>query len=148
MQLNRQIERHCRCSWIVGRTRLSLPHLWAGFRGFEASKINGDGSELTALAQKVRRPPGELLARHERLHAGLSLFPLEWVRQHWQGMTAVFAELAQFPRWQVFAVRNPAEDLQGQRGAAKFDFYRSRFRKSDPPLGTPPDVLDSAPIGL
>jgi hypothetical protein len=71
-----------------------------------------------------------LLEHLRRDHLGLVLHPLAWVSHHWQQAVAVFADLEQFPRRQVFHLRQPSDDLVGFQNAAEFDFY-SRFRHAN-----------------
>jgi hypothetical protein len=131
LKLDREIERQCRYRRMAAKNRLLLPRLWAGFRNPQAAKIIGDGPELAQCAQEAGQAPADLLAQRKRTHAGLTLFPLEWVSHEWRSMTAAFADLERFPSWQVFPLRHLPEDLQGYQDAAQFDFFHSRFRRLD-----------------
>lgn len=132
LQLDRDLDRHCRYSWRVHRQRVQLPHLWAGFRAAQAAQITADGPELAAQVQATGKPVAELLGQSRRLYEGLTLFPLEWTSHHWRKMVAVFADLADFPRRQLFPLRQLPDDLQGFQGATHYDFFSSRFRRSCP----------------
>jgi hypothetical protein len=69
------------------------------------------------------KSPQRLLERLRRDHLDMALYPLAWVSHHWQQAAAVFADLEQFPRRQVFRLRQPSVDLAGYQGAAEFDFH-------------------------
>jgi hypothetical protein len=129
LRLDRQIERQARCPWTWRRRRLSLPRLWAGFRASLAPQISGDGPELAEAVRRTGRNSHQLLAESKREHGGLALYPLDWVSHHWQRITAVFADLAAFPQGQVFPLWHWPEDLEGYRGASRFDLFHSRFRR-------------------
>ena len=114
--------------WFAERHQLVLPRLWAGFKACELAEITADGPELTSAAQRSGKKPDELVKHARRDYEGLALLPLEWTSHCWERMTAVFADLADFPRHQVVPLRQLPDDLQGFQGAAHFDFYSSRFR--------------------
>jgi hypothetical protein len=127
-QLDRQLEKHTRYPGLVRRRQLQLPRLWAGFRAFDAARVIGDGPELAVYCRRTGKSPRQSIEEAAWNHEGLTLFPLEWVSHLWENVTAVFVDLKRFPRWQVFPLRHPSEDLQGFQGAMEFDFYHSRFR--------------------
>jgi hypothetical protein len=106
--------------------QVQLPKLWAAFEPADAANITGDGPELEAYAAKTGRSPRRLLRQLRRDHLGLVLHPLAWVSHLWEKAVGVFADLEQFPRRQVFRLREPADDLVGFHGALEFDF-NSRF---------------------
>jgi len=128
--LERELARHARFCQRQVRECPFLPKFWAAFRPADAAHVTGDGPELAAYAQRTGRPAALLLEHLRRDHLGLVLQPLGWVSHHWQQMAAVFADLAGFPRRQVFRLRHQADDLVGFQGAAEFDFH-SRFRQAD-----------------
>jgi hypothetical protein len=130
MQLDRQLQRYSRRPWLVRRQRLRLPRLWAGFRASLVAEVTGDGPELAAEVHRTRKAASRLLEEARRMHEGLTLYPLPWVSHHEAIASAVFADLASFPRCQVFLLRSLPEDLQGFQGAAQFDLFSSRFRPS------------------
>lgn len=115
------------------RSRIQLPSLWAGFRPDDVDRIQGDGPEFLGACHTAGLAAAELMAEHRRECRGLVLYPLDWVSHEWERATAVFADLNAFPKRQVFALHNPADDLTGFRGACEFDLYHSRFRRSRPP---------------
>jgi hypothetical protein len=130
LQLDRKIERYLRYPRLTRRYRLRLPKLWAGFRASRVAQITGDGPELAEACRRSGKSADELLDESRRNHEGLTLFPLEWVSHHWEIASAVLADLERFPATQVFPLNCLPEGLQGFKGAAEYDFYTSRFRKS------------------
>lgn len=134
LQLDGDLGRHCRYPRPAHRQQLQLPRLWAGFRAGQAADVMADGPELAVHAQTTGQTAAELLAQSRRSYEGLVLFPLPWTSHHWREMVAVFADLAEFPCRQVFALEHWPDDLQGFREAAQFDFYHSRFRRGPLPL--------------
>jgi len=134
LHLDRELERHVRYRRRGKPQQLQLPRVWAGFRGADARTLTGDGPELAAHCRQTGRTASDLLQNSCRDHFGLKLLPLEWTSHHWQQVAAVFADLENFPRRQVFSLQHRPEELLGYHGAAEHDFYESRFRR---PLGSP-----------
>jgi hypothetical protein len=130
LQLDRELDRHARHPSLPRRHHLNLPRLWAGFTSGNAVNIAGDGPELEAYAHRTARTAGQLLSDIRREHCGLSLYPLAWVSHHWRQMATVFADLARFPKRQVFRLHHLPADLIGYQDAAHFDFFHTRFRKT------------------
>jgi hypothetical protein len=128
LRLDGHLTRHARYPWLIHRPHLQLPRLWAGFRASHVAHLSADGPELEAYCCRTGKSPSQSLEQSHRNHEGLTLFPLEWVSHQWRNMTAVFADLRCFPKWQVFPLRHMPEDLQGFQKAAEYDFYSSRFR--------------------
>ena len=128
--LERELDRYARYRQQQVREHVQLPKLWAAFRPADAASITGDGPELAACAARTGRSPQSLLEHLRRDHFGLVLYPLAWVSHRWQQAVTVFADLERFPTRQVFRLRQPADDLVGFRGAAAFDFYDSRFKRT------------------
>jgi hypothetical protein len=129
--LERELHRCARYRQRQVRQHVQLPDLWAAFRPADAATITGDGPELAACAARTGRSPQNLLEHLRRDHLSLVLYPLAWVSHRWQQAVAVFADLERFPTRQVFRLRQPADDLVGFRGAVAFDFYGSRFKRTD-----------------
>ena len=135
LQLDREFDRHARFNRPV-RERPSLPRFWAGFRPEDAAGITAEGPELAAYAARTGETPARLLERLRREHQGLTLHPLAWVSHLWQQAAAIFADLRQFPKRQVFRLWR-RDDLAGFQGAAEFDFMgragveRRRMRRPD-----------------
>lgn len=127
LQLDRELERHVRYHRRRTPQPVQLPRVWAGFRP-DSRTITGDGPELAAHCRKTGRTASDLLQNSCRDHFGLKILPLEWTSHQWQQMAAVFADLENFPRRQVFSLQHRPEDLLGYHGAAEHDFYWSRFR--------------------
>lgn len=131
LQLDRQVDRYGRYLRLAERRKLVLPRLWAGFKASQLPEVTADGPELAVAAQRSGRSPAELLRQARRDYEGLALLPLEWTSHYWRQMTTVFADLCDFPQYQVLALRQLPDDLQGFQGAARFDFHTSRFRTTD-----------------
>jgi hypothetical protein len=127
--LERELDRHARYRQGQVREQVLLPKLWAGFPVADAASITGDGPELAAYAARTGRSPQRLLEHLRRDHLDMACYPLAWVSHLWEKAAAVFADLEQFPRRQVFLLRHPADDLVGYQGAAEFDFMEGRFRQ-------------------
>lgn len=127
LQLDRELESHVRRPSHPMRQQLRLPCLWAGFKPADAPMITGDGPELEAYSRRTRKAAWQLMERMRREYFGLSLAPFPWVSHHWQQVVAVFADVARFPRRQVFPLRHPAEDLVGFQDATEYDFLHNRF---------------------
>jgi len=113
------------------RKHLQLPKLWAAFRPADVANITGDGPELAAYASRTGRHPQRLLEHLRRDHGGRALHPLAWVSHHWRQAVAVFADLARFPKRQVFRLGKLPDDLVGYQDATEYDFHESRFRATD-----------------
>lgn len=64
--------------------------------------LTGDGPELYGLIHELGCCAEDLMHESRRVHRGRVLYPLSWVSHHWEQMTAVFAELDDFPSQQVF----------------------------------------------
>jgi hypothetical protein len=120
--LDRELDRHARYRQQPAQEQIRLPKLWAAFRTEDAHTITGDGPELAAYAAKTGKSPQCLLQRLRRDRLDMTVYPLAWVSHRWQQAAAIFADLEQFPRRQVFHLRQPADDLVGFQGAAEFDF--------------------------
>jgi len=120
LELDREQYRHARMRKDA-RDRPWLPTFWAGFPPEIAASISGGGPELQADAARNGIEPQALLDRLRRHHDGMVAFPLPWVSQHWQQATAIFADLTNFPKRQVFRNCQP-EDRTGFYKAAEFDF--------------------------
>lgn len=131
LALARELDCHTRYHRRKVRERIRLPKLWAGFRATDASDIVGDGPELAEYACRIDKSRNELMARLRRRHFGLILHPLAWVSHHWQQAVAIFADLARFPRRQVFSLNQLPGNLVGFQGAAEHDFFQSRFRRRE-----------------
>jgi hypothetical protein len=127
--LERELDRHARYHQGQVRERVQLPKLWAGFPVADAAGITGDGPELAAYAARTGRSPQRLLEHLRRDHLDTTCYPLAWVSHLWEKAVAVFADLKQFPRRQVFRLRQPSDDLVGYQGAAEFNFMESRSRQ-------------------
>jgi hypothetical protein len=127
LQLDRELERHVRHAAVSVRQELRLPCLWAGFKPAQAVGLTGDGPELADYCQRTRRTAAQVMARLGREHYGLLIYPYPWVSHRWEQAVAVFADLARFPKRQIFALHRPADDLVGHQAAAEFDFLHSRF---------------------
>jgi hypothetical protein len=123
LQLERELDRHARFCQQGVREQVCLPKLWAAFRPADATTITGNGPELAAYAARTGKSPRRLLQRLRRDHFDMALYPLAWVSHLWEQAAAVFGDLEQFPRRQVFHLRQPADDLAGYQGAAEFDFH-------------------------
>lgn len=108
---------------------LRLPRLWAGFEPRFAASISGDGPELLGACHTRGESSQELMIRHRRRHAGLVLFPLDWVSHVADKTRVIFADLAEFPCCQTITLPSSpsAHPLQGYRGACEFDFVSNRF---------------------
>lgn len=128
LQLDRQVDRYTRYLRLPKRRAFVLPRLWAGFKACQLAGVTADGPELMSAAQRSGQSPEELLQLARRDYEGLALLPLEWTSHCWERMTAVFADLCDFPRRQVAPLENLPDDLQGFQAATQFDFYNSRFR--------------------
>lgn len=128
-QLNQCLEQQRTQRLPAVQKRLELPRLWAGFEPAAARRIKCAGPELSALCRRRRQPARMLLRSARRRHQDLVLYPLEWVSHEWREMACVFADVGRFRKRQLFRLQDPAQDLVGYRGAAEFDFYRSRFRR-------------------
>lgn len=127
LRMDRRIERHQRSGKVIDRTRPALPSFWAAFPRDVASRIDGDGPELTGLVHESGRSTGELLAEARREYRGRVLFPLAWVSHHWESAAEVYADLRGLAWRQLFRLGTPAESLVGFRGACQFDFVSNRF---------------------
>jgi hypothetical protein len=145
LQLDRLIERRRRQRYCAIRRRLKLPRLWAAFNPENAGSIFPDGPELAATFSRSGQSAEPVLESERRTHVGLTLFPLVWVSHHWQQTVAVFADLHGFPKRQVFRIPRVPEDLQGQNGAAQFDFSVNRF---DLASGLAKPARDRAAAGI
>lgn len=137
LHLDRQLDCHKRYQRLVQGRQLTLPKLWAGFRKPLVPTITADGPELFAAAQRCGLRPNELLGKSWQDYEGLALAPLEWVSHDWQQITAVFADVAKFPDYQVVPLHDPETDLQGYRGASQFDFCHTRFRNAPTAIVAP-----------
>ena len=71
-----------------------------------------------------------MLEKSRRSHAGLELYPLDWVSGRLGDASAIFAEMKSVPRWQTFRLKHVPEDLIGYQGASAYDLYSSRFRQA------------------
>ena len=109
-------------------TQIQLPEFWAAFGPRDVDRIHGDGPELLGEVHTTGQSAAELMRARRRDHNGLTLFPLPWVSHLWERFRAVFVDLADFPKHQVFELSDPAADLCGFRAACEFDFFHSRFR--------------------
>ena len=109
-------------------THIQLPEFWAAFGPCDVDRIDGDGPELLGEVHTTGQSAAELMCERRRDHNGLTLYPLPWVSHLWERFRAVFVDLADFPRHQVFQLSDPATDLCGFRAACEFDFFHSRFR--------------------
>lgn len=127
LQLDRELERHLRQPSLPVRQQLRLPCLWAGFKPADAVAITGEGPELEAYSRRTGKSAEGLLEGIRREYFGLSLYAFPWVSHHWQQAVAVFADLARFPRRQVFRLRQLPSALIGCQDNAEFDFCNSRF---------------------
>ena len=128
LRLEQQLQRHLRDRWLPVQRSPQLPRIWAGFRRSDCNTIYGDGPELESIARRRRAPAQHVLQSSKRGYQGLVLYPLEWVSHHWQRAALILADISYFPRRQVFSLKDFPDDLQGYRGAAEYDLYRSRFR--------------------
>ena len=124
LDLGLQLDRELGCDRRQVRESPLLPKFWAGFTSDDAAGIRGDGPELAAYAARVGRTPACLFERLRREYHGLTLHPLAWVSHHWQQAAAIFADLRQFPRRQVFCLQQ-RDSLSGFHDAAEFDFSRT-----------------------
>jgi len=106
---------------------LRLPKLWAAFDHATANHIDGAGPELQATCRRRRKTAHALMRQNRRRHLGYTLFPLNWVSQHWEEFAAVYVDLYRFPKVQVVV-----DELYGFRGACEFDFRRTRFTQRAP----------------
>ena len=107
-----------------------------GLPSDDAAGICGDGPELAAYVARVGKTPACLLERLRREHQDLTLHPLAWVSHHWQQAAAIFADLRQFPKRQVFCLQQ-RDSLNGFHGAAEFDFGRTDVMRRRPRQNTP-----------
>ena len=126
--LDRELERHRRYCRQV-RQDVRLPKLWAGFRTHDVETLTGDGPELADYARRTGNSASYLMEQLCRNYFGLLLYPLAFVSHHWQRAVAIFADLARFPRRQVFSLNQLPGNLVGFQGAAEFNFFDSRFRR-------------------
>ena len=127
LQLDRQLERHLDYPHLPRRTRPRLPQLWATVDRAVVDEVCREGLQYRDQSSNDDMPPYKCLAASRRELSGMSLLPLELISHAWQRFGAVFADLRQFPKRQVFSVENPAADLCGYDGAVEFDFFHSRF---------------------
>jgi len=127
LRLAHERERHCRIRQLPVKRRVELPRLWAGFRSSVAGDLNADGPEFDAACRQSGKTPRQLFADARRHEQGLTLFPLEWVSNHWEQAVTVFADLDRLPKRQVIWVNDPEQDLAGYRGAVHFDLNECRF---------------------
>jgi hypothetical protein len=123
LALERELDRCARYCPGQIRQHVQLPKLWAAFRPEDARGIIGDGPELDQYAARTGRSPRRLLERLCRDHLGMALYPLAWVSHRWEATVAILADLEQFPRRQVFRLRNVPDDLAGFHGAAEYDLF-------------------------
>lgn len=100
-----------------------LPRTWAGFPPSYEKELQGSGPELERLCVRFGISREAMLAKFRREHRGLVLYPLDWVSDHVQRATDLFAEVKGVRRWQVFGIENPHTTLVGFAGAATFDFH-------------------------
>jgi hypothetical protein len=135
--LARVLDRCARYRQGQVREHVCLPKLWAAFSPADVMNITGDGPELAAYARRTGRSPQRLLEHLRRDHLGMTIFPLAWVSHRWQQAVAVFADLARFPRQQVFRLRHLSDDLVGFQDAAEYDFDQFRARKQTAYLALP-----------
>lgn len=124
--LERELDRCERFCQQRVRPRPVLPKLWAGFSPAEAKTITGAGPELEAYAARAGRSPRRLLQQLRREHLGMILYPLAWTSHHWEQAAAVFADLEDLPRRQVFRLKAMPDDLAGFHGASMYDFRDHR----------------------
>jgi hypothetical protein len=120
LQLDRELDRTARFRRHV-RELPFLPRLWAGFEPDVAIGVTIEGPELRAYAARIGKTPQHLMERLRCQHQGLTLYPFSWVSHHWQAATAVYADLRQMPKLQVFRLEKRG-DLRGFHDAAEFDF--------------------------
>lgn len=113
----------------AARSEPILPRVWAAFTRADAASLTGDGPELAALCEKFDLPPASMLRKFEREHGGLACFPIEWVSGALRRTVALFADLSEMPRVQVFRIGSLPGGLTGYSGAAAFDFYHGKQRQ-------------------
>ena len=129
LSLDRELARQLRYYQQRVREELRLPKLWAGFRPQDDMDITGEGPELAEYARRSGRRSDELMTRLRREYFGLALYPAAWVSHLWQRTVVIFADLARFPRRQVFSLHQLPGNLVGFQEAAQFDFFASGFRR-------------------
>ena len=124
-------KRLCRVRKFARRTAFReprLPRLWAGYREADARRLEGDGPELAALAERFDLPQQTLLRKFERTYDGLVVFPLDFVSGNLDSAVTVFADLESYPRVHVFRTRQLSNGLHGFQGATAWDFFESSIR--------------------
>lgn len=129
LQLRMAVYRLDRFCPKAARLQPQLPRLWAGFSREDSETLHGGGPELTALCEKFDLEPDAMLRKFQYEHQGLCCFPLEWVSDQTSRSLAIFADLREMPRTQVFRLPLIPEGLQGFQGAAAYDFFHSRQRE-------------------
>jgi hypothetical protein len=124
IRLNRRIDMALRYQPGGARRYFRLPKLWAAYSNERAAELTGEGPEFEHLCERFGMEPETMFRKFCREHAGLDLFPLDWVSGQLRGAATVFVDLEGFPRVQTFAVTDPVTDLVGFAGASAFDFYQ------------------------
>ena len=108
---------------------LQLPRFWAGFDSVAEEELRGDGPELFTAARQLQLSQPALFHGMRREHRRLVLYPLDWVSHHWATIKQVFADLSTCPERQLVRLEPNSANLQGYRGASRFDFASSRFTR-------------------
>ncbi|QDU26256.1 hypothetical protein ETAA8_13320 [Anatilimnocola aggregata] len=129
MQLQATLHRVDRFTPRSATLQPQLPRLWAGFPAQEAESMRASGPEFAGLCDKFSILPDAMLEKFRREHQGLVCFPMDWVSSDLHRSLAVFADMSETPRTQVFRLTDYPEGLQGFQGAAAFDFYHSSQRE-------------------
>jgi hypothetical protein len=120
LKLDRVLYRHARSGRPL-RDRPWLPTFWAAFPPEVAAHITGDGPELLADAARNGVEPQVLFEWLRRNEKGMVLYPLPWVGHQWEQAAAIFADLTNFPKRQVFRCCR-RDDLAGFYRATEFNF--------------------------
>lgn len=129
LQLHAEIHRVDRFTPKAARRQPQLPRLWAGFSPTDAESVEAKGPEFVQLCEKFSLAPEVMLEKFRREHQGLVCFPLDWVSDALPHSLAVYADLCETPRTQVFRLTEFPANLQGFQGAAAFDFFNSPQRE-------------------
>ncbi len=128
LHLDRTLERYARFPFFPRRSAFRMPRFWVALAD---QSVRDRGPAFAAYCKMNGHSPGKLFKRAGRDHAGLIIYPLEFVSHYWQQFGKVYVDLKSFPKRQIICFRGPA-DLKGLFGVCEFDLLSSRFRTVAP----------------